>query len=54
MLEKKMFFGNYKPRILKVYKRRDGLFMSYWCLGADSPKNEFELQMNDYAEPGGK
>jgi hypothetical protein len=24
--------------------------MSYWYLGAKSPKNEFELQMNDYAQ----
>jgi hypothetical protein len=28
--------------------------MSYWYLGGDAPKNEFELQMNDYAEVEGK
>jgi 2-hydroxy-3-keto-5-methylthiopentenyl-1-phosphate phosphatase len=54
VLQKKMFFGNYKTRVLKMYRRTNSLFMSYWYLGAKEPKNEFELQMNDYAQPVGK
>lgn len=49
-VEKKMFFGNYKPRILKVYKRGESLYMSYWYIDAKVPKNEFELMINDYAQ----
>jgi len=45
-----MFFGNYKARILKMYRRGEALYMSYWYLDAKTPKNEFELQINDYAQ----
>ena len=41
VLEKQMFFGNYKPRILKMYDRESKLFMSYWYLDKNVPKNEF-------------
>lgn len=34
-----MFFGNYKPRILKVYRKGEGLYMSYWYIDAKVPKN---------------
>lgn len=44
-----MFFGNFKPRILKVYEKDEGLFMSYWYLDGKVPKNQFELMINDYA-----
>ena len=39
ILEKQMFFGNYKPRILKMYDRDLKLYMSYWYLDKDVPKN---------------
>ena len=39
VLEKQMFFGNYKPRILKMYDRDLKLYMSYWYLDKDVPKN---------------
>lgn len=38
-LEKRMFFGNYKPRVLKMYRRGEGLYMSYWYLDGKAPKN---------------
>ena len=39
VLEKQMFFGNYKPRILKMYDRESKLYMSYWYLDKNVPKN---------------
>lgn len=45
-----MFFGNYKPRILKVYRKGEGLYMSYWYIDGKTPKNEFQLMINDYAQ----
>jgi hypothetical protein len=49
VVEKKMFFGNYKPRVLRMYLRGEGYFMSYGYVGSVVPKNEFELQIDDYA-----
>lgn len=50
-LEKKMFFGNFKPRLLTITKADGRLFMAYRYLPTKKIKNEFELNLNDYAQP---
>ena len=44
-----MFFGNYKPRYLTISKVRSRLMMAYRYIPSKAIKNEFELNMNDYA-----
>lgn len=48
-VEKKMFFGNFKPRILKMSVRQESLFMGYWYTDGKTPKNEFEIVLGDCA-----
>ena len=48
-LEKRMFFGNYKPRYLTIEKVGTRLLMAYRYIPSKKVKNEFELNMNDYA-----
>ena len=45
-----MFFGNYKPRYLTIEKVGVRLLMAYRYIPSKKVKNEFELNMNDYAE----
>lgn len=33
-----------------MYNRDKKLYMSYWYLEKNVPKNEFEIRINDYAE----
>ena len=40
ILEKKMFFGNYKPRILSIYRKRGTLFFAYKYVDTKIVKNE--------------
>ena len=49
-----MFFGNFKPRVLKLQKKQGGLFMSYWYVNGAVAKNEFELVLGDRVESKGK
>lgn len=44
-----MFFGNYKPRCLTIEKLAGSLLMAYRYLPSKKVKNEFELNLNDYA-----
>ena len=44
-----MFFGNYKPRCLTISKIGDRLIMAYRYIPSKKVKNEFELNLNDYA-----
>ena len=46
-----MFFGNYKPRYLTIQKVGDRLLMAYRYIPSKKVKHEFELNMNDYAQP---
>ena len=48
-LEKKMFFGNYKPRYLTIEKIEGSVIMAYRYIPSKKIKNEFELNLNDYA-----
>ena len=48
-LEKRMFFGNYKPRCLTIEKVERQLIMAYRYMPSKKVKNEFELNLNDYA-----
>ncbi len=45
-----MFFGNFKPRLLTISKTDGRLFMAYRYLPTKKIKNEFELNLNDYAQ----
>lgn len=47
-----MFFGNYKPRYLTIERVGTRLLMAYRYIPSKKVKNEFELNMNDYAESG--
>ena len=49
VLEKKMFFGNYKPRCLTISKSGDRLVMAYRYVPTRKVKNQFQLNLNDYA-----
>jgi hypothetical protein len=49
-LEKKMFFGNFKLRLLTISNINGRLFMSYRYLPSKKIKREFELSLNDYAQ----
>ncbi len=40
VLEKKMFFGNYKPRILSLYRKRGKLYFAYKYVETKITKNE--------------
>jgi len=40
VLEKKMFFGNYKPRILAIYRKRGCLYFAYKYVDTKQTKNE--------------
>ena len=44
-----MFFGNYKPRCLTISKIDERLVMAYRYIPSKKVKNEFELNLNDYA-----
>jgi hypothetical protein len=50
-LEKRMFFGNYKPRLLTVEEVGGRLLMAYRYIPSKRVKHEFELNLNDYAVP---
>lgn len=45
-----MFFGNYKPRILAIYRKRGSLYFAYKYVDTKLIKNEVELNMNDYSQ----
>ena len=45
-----MFFGNFKPRLLTISKVDGRLLMAYRYLPSKTIKNEFELNLNDYAQ----
>ena len=52
VLEKRMFFGNYKPRYLTIEKVGGRLMMAYRYIPSKKVKNEFELtfDMEDFLE----
>jgi hypothetical protein len=50
VLEKKMFFGNFKPRILALYRKRGKLYFAYKYVDTKITKNEVEINMNDYCQ----
>lgn len=45
-----MFFGNFKPRLLTISRMNTRLTMAYRYLPSKEIKNEFELNLNDFAE----
>jgi hypothetical protein len=45
-----MFFGNFKPRLLTISRLNKRLMMAYRYLPNKEVKNEFELNLNDFAE----
>ena len=45
-----MFFGNYKPRILALYRKRGKLYFAYKYVDTKITKSEVELNMNDYCQ----
>lgn len=45
-----MFFGNYKPRLLAIFRQNNRLFMAYKYPDTKKVKNAFEINMNDYAK----
>jgi hypothetical protein len=49
-----MFFGNYKPRILALYRKRGSLYFAYKYVDTKITKNEVELNMNDYCQKAAK
>ena len=53
-LEKRMFFGNFKPRLLAMSIKEGSLFMAYKYVDTKAVKNEFQLSMNDYAQTTSK
>lgn len=51
VVEKKMFFGNFKPRLLTIEARGSTLTMAYRYLDNKEPKKQLVLNFNDYALP---
>ena len=49
-VEKKMFFGNFKPRLVTIESLGGRLTMAYRYLPTRKVRNEFELNLNDYAQ----
>lgn len=48
-VEKRMFFGNFKSRLLTIASDSQGLQMAYRYIDTRKIKREFKLGLNDYA-----
>ena len=48
-VEKRMFFGNYKPRMLVLFRRNSQLWLAYKSVQSSITKREISLSAKDYA-----
>lgn len=49
-VEKRMFFGNFKPRLLVLFRRNSQLWLAYKYLQSSITKREVSLSAKDFAE----